>query len=506
MDRKKNSVLNVSSNFLILLTNTFLSFAVRTVFIKILGEEYLGVNTLFTNILQVLSLSELGISTAINYALYKPLAHQDYKKISAILKFFKKAYIVIGLIILCIGILIIPFLGIMLKTNNVPHTTLIYLLFLINTASMYFISYKETLITADQKYYKLGKILFLSNCGIYISQILVLYITHNFILYLLVQFIITLIQRILCNRTITKEYDDRIDFHCEEEISDNELNTIKDNIKAMFCHRVGYHVVQGSDNIIISAFINVATVGIYGNYLSLTSMVNTLLYTIFTSITSSFGNLAALENENTLESVFDKLNFLAFIVFGFATLCFAILFVPFIRLWIGDSYVLPYKIILVICFNFYIYGIRAPIDTAKEAAGVYRQDRYAPIIWSILNVFLSIVFVRMWGLMGVLLGTTISSLLVPCWNRPYIVYKYVFHSSSLKYFVDAIKKFIILLIIYFIVYFITKSIVFDNLLLDIFWRLFICTSIFAFFIVIIFRKNENYKFYVDFIKNKVLRK
>ena len=171
MDRKKNSVLNVSSNFLILLTNTFLSFAVRTVFIKILGEEYLGVNTLFTNIL----------------------------------KFFKKAYIVIGLIILCIGILIIPFLGIMLKTNNVPHTTLIYLLFLINTASMYFISYKETLITADQKYYKLGKILFLSNCGIYISQILVLYITHNFILYLLVQFIITLIQRILCNRTITKE-------------------------------------------------------------------------------------------------------------------------------------------------------------------------------------------------------------------------------------------------------------------------------------------------------------
>ena len=141
MDRKKNSVLNVSSNFLILLTNTFLSFAVRTVFIKILGEEYLGVNTLFTNILQVLSLAELGISTAINYALYKPLAHQDYKKISAILKFFKKAYIVIGLIILCIGILIIPFLGIMLKTNNVPHTTLIYLLFLINTASMYFISY-----------------------------------------------------------------------------------------------------------------------------------------------------------------------------------------------------------------------------------------------------------------------------------------------------------------------------------------------------------------------------
>lgn len=506
MNRQKKSILNISSNFLVLLANTILSFAVRTVFIKILGQDYLGVNSLFTNILQVLSLAELGISTAINYSLYKPLAQNDYKKVAIILNFFKRAYSTIGYIIIAIGICIIPFLGVMLKENTVPNTTLIYLLFLFNTSSMYFISYKDTLIMADQRYYKLGKILFLSNCSIYLLQILILYITKNYIYYLLIQIIITLIQRVLCNRTITKEYIDRVDFHCKDKISKSELKTITDNVKAMFCHRVGYHVVQGTDNIIISSFINVATAGVYGNYLSLTSMINTLLYTIFTSVTSSFGNLAALENSKTLENVFNKLNFLAFIVFGFSTLCFAMLLTPFITLWVGENYVLSPLITFLICFNFYIYGIRAPLDTAKEAVGVYREDQYAPLIWSALNIILSVFFVEIFGLIGVILGTTISSLMVPCWNRPYIVYKYVFHSSSSNYFKDAIKKLIILFLMGLIISLITHLITFDNLIVVILWRLFVCISIFSIVVIIIFRKNEEFKFYVEFIKTKILHK
>ncbi|WP_285814730.1 polysaccharide biosynthesis C-terminal domain-containing protein [Thomasclavelia cocleata] len=412
----------------------------------------------------------------------------------------------IGCIILCIGICIIPFLKYMLKENSVPNTILIYLLFLFNTVSMYFISYKDTLITADQQYYKLGKILFISNCSIYFLQILILYMTKNFIYYLLIQLFVTLVQRILCNRKISKEYSDKIDFYCKEKISKNELKVIKDNVKAMFCHRVGYHVVQGTDNIIISSFINVATVGVYGNYLSLTSMINTLLYTIFTSVTSSFGNLAVLEDDGTLESVFNKLNFLAFIVFGFATLCFAALFVPFIKLWIGENYVLPSTTILLICFNFYIYGIRAPIDTAKEAAGVYREDKYAPLIWSALNIILSIAFVKLFGLIGVVLGTTVSSLLVPCWNRPYIVYKYVFHSSSIKYFKDAIKKLLILIIMYIAIYFIISHFIFDNLVIVIIYRLLVCFVVFSIFILLFFRKSDEFKFYVEFIKTKILHK
>lgn len=454
----------------------------------------------------MLSLAELGISTAINYSLYKPLAQNDYRKISIILNFFKKAYSMIGCAILCIGICIIPFLKFMLKGNTVPNTTLIYLLFLFNTTSMYFISYKDTLIMADQRYYKLGKILFISNCSIYLLQIVILYLTNSFILYLLVQIFITLTQRILCNRTITREYSDRVDFHCKEKISKDELKKITDNVKAMFCHRVGYHVVQGTDNIIISSFINVATVGVYGNYLSLTSMINTLLYTIFTSVTSSFGNLAALEDSKTLENVFNKLNFLAFIVFGFSTLCFASLLAPFIELWIGKNYVLPSSIILVICFNFYIYGIRAPIDTAKEAAGIYREDRYAPIIWSALNIILSILFVKMWGLIGVVLGTTVSSLLVPCWNRPYTVYKHVFHSSSAKYFKDAIKKLFLITIMYIVIYFITSRITFSNLVLVIAWRLLVCIVVFTIFVLIFFSRSDEFKFYIGFIKTKILHK
>ena len=189
-----------------------------------------------------------------------------------------------------------------------------------------------------------------------------------------------------------------------------------------------------------------------------------------------------------------------------ATLCFATLFVPFIKLWIGENYVLPSTTILLICFNFYIYGIRAPIDTAKEAAGVYREDKYAPLIWSALNIILSIAFVKLFGLIGVVLGTTVSSLLVPCWNRPYIVYKYVFHSSSIKYFKDAIKKLLILIIMYIAIYFIISHFIFDNLVIVIIYRLLVCFVVFSIFILLFFRKSDEFKFYVEFIKTKILHK
>ena len=265
MSRQKNSFLNISTNFLILLTNTILSFVVRTVFIKVLGEQYLGVSGLFSNILQVLSLAELGIGTAINYALYDPLARGDYKKVSIILSLFKKIYKIVGIIIACGGVILIPFLPYLMKDNNVSNTLLIYVLYLFNTVSMYFISYKDTLITADQKYYKLAKIIFISNVSIYISQIIILIVFRNFILYLLAQIMITLIQRVLSNLLITKTYSNKVDFNSKEKVSSEELKSITTNVKAMFFHKIGYNIVQGTDNIIISAFINVATVGIYSN-------------------------------------------------------------------------------------------------------------------------------------------------------------------------------------------------------------------------------------------------
>lgn len=506
MDRQKNSFLNISSNFLILLTNTILSFAVRTIFIKVLGEQYLGVNGLFTNILQVLSLAELGIGTAINYALYDPLAKKDYKKVSIIMKFYKKVYETIGTIILIAGLGLIPFLNILMKDNSVPNTVLIYLLYLFNTVAMYFISYKETLITADQRYYKLTKIVFTSNVLIYLLQVLVLLIFKNFIIYLLIQLIITFIQRILCNKLITNNYNEIVDFKCKDKISKDELLNITTNVKAMFFHKIGYNIVQGTDNIIISAFINVATVGVYSNYLSLTTMVNTLLYSIFTSVTSSFGNLAILEDSNKQENIFNILNFLAFIVFGFSTLCFAVLLEPFVTLWIGEKYVLPMQTVVVICINFYINGIKAPLDTVKEASGIYKQDQYIPLCQAALNIVFSVLLVNLCGLIGVVLGTLISSLAMPFWNRPYVVYKYAFNKSSYSYFKDAVKKLIILVISYIFVCLIISRISIENLIIVIAIRLVICVIVFTILVIIFYRKNESFIFYLNFVKQKLERR
>lgn len=505
MSRQKNSFLNMSANFLILLTNTFLSFAVRTVFIRVLGEQYLGVTSLFSNILQVLSIAELGVGTAINYALYDPLARKDYTKVSVILGLFKKIYKIVGMIIAAVGLILVPFLPTLMKGNTVPNTLIIYLLYLFNTVSMYFISYKDTLITADQKYYKLARIVFLSNVTIYVSQILVLVLFKSFVLYFGIQIVVTLVQRILCNILITNNYSHIIDFNSKEKVDKEELDNITTNVKAMFFHKIGYNIVNCTDNIIISAFINVATVGVYTNYLSLTTMINSLFYSIFTSVTSSFGNLAALESKETQENVFNKLNFLAFAVFGYATLCFLVLLKPFVTVWIGEKYVLATPIIIAMCINFYLNGIKAPLDTVKEAAGIYKQDQFIPLCQAITNLILSIILVQKLGLIGVVLGTIISYLLFPFWNRPYTVYKYVFNKGCKGYFIDALKKILIIIGSYLIIAGIISFINIESVILTIAVRFVICSIIYIFIITLLYRKDDNYKFYLNFIKKKVIR-
>ena len=279
-ERLKNSRLNISSNVAVYFIQTILSFLVRIFFIKIFGEKLLGLDSLLVNLLAMLSIAELGVSTAISYGLYKPLANKDVNKINAYMSFYRKVYSTIGKIVIVAGIIIAFCLKLIVKDYNYHYLYLVYFIYWFDTASMYFISYKEILLIADQKNYKVFKYHFFFKVLLYLLQLLVLFIYPNYVIYLLVMVISKLGDKIFVNRYISKYYPE-IDFYSKEKLCDKDITVIKKNVFGLFCFKVGDYIINCTDNIIISSFINLVMVGIYTNYLSITTIVRTIIKNFF---------------------------------------------------------------------------------------------------------------------------------------------------------------------------------------------------------------------------------
>lgn len=444
--RTRNSIINFLSGVGSTLISNLLTFISRTIFIQILGSSYLGVNGLLTNVLSMLSLAELGIGTAINFSLYKPLAEKDDEKIATLMAFYKKAYQIIGLLVFVVGLVLMIFLDVFIKDpGDVKHIKLIFLIYLVNTSYSYFMTYKVTLLTADQKGYLLTKVNIFFNFITVIAQIIVLIFTRNYILYLLSNMLILFLQRLYINNKITKLYP-VLEIKATNKLPKEELAIIIKNVKAMMFHKLGDYCINGTDNIIISTFINISVVGIYSNYNMVITMVNGFIVLFFNSITASMGHLIATESDERKLEIFQIINFIGFWLFGFATIAFYNLLNPFIELWLGKEYVISQHILVIVLLNYYLTGMRVPVHTVKAAAGLYDEDKYTPLIQSVVNLSVSIILVQKWGLAGVFMGTLVSSIVLPCWQRPYIIYKHVFKKSPKEYYTNYLIYFSIVIL------------------------------------------------------------
>ncbi|MCI8396874.1 MAG: oligosaccharide flippase family protein [Clostridia bacterium] len=506
--RTKNSLFNVSSNFVVYMIKNILGFITRTIFIKILGETYLGVNGLLTNVLSMLSLAELGISSAISFGLYKPLVEGDNSKVSAIMTFFKKVYEIIGIIVLVFGVVLYFFLDKMIKEyNSIPQLNIIYILYLINTVSTYYTAYKEILITADQKAYKLTKINIIFTTLLNTLQIIVLLIFKNFIAYLITQFFVQIAQKIATNIYITKEYKE-INFKSKQKLEDGTLKTIKKNVKAMMFHKIGEYCIYGTDNIIISRMIDVATVGFYSNYNLIITMINSVITMIYNNITASFGNLLVNEDKSKNLEIFKKIDFMSFIMHSFCGIIFLAVASRFINIWLGSKFMLEQLVVMLISFSFFFTGLRVTSAMARNAAGLYNEDKWVPIAQSIINIVVSIILTYYMGLAGVILGTIISSIL-PNYYRSYILFKNIFiekyYKYILKYNIPYLVVFIaIAMIIYAIDSFIKIEGIYGFVL-----SLIVAILVYSILIYIIFRKYKEFNYLKDVLKNilnKVLNK
>lgn len=431
--RIKNSISNMIFGLCNIFVCNILAFLSRSLFIYVLGTKYLGVSGLFTNILMMLSLSELGISSAINYSLYRPISQGNIEKISMLMSFYKKAYRSIGFFVAFIGFVMMFFLKYFIKGGDgIPDLRVIYLLYLFNTVSGYFMSYKNTLVSAYQKDYTLVPINVCMSIVINLVQMLALWIFKNFITYIALQILLNFVQRLVINFVINKRYS-YINFNCKNKLPQEELKVITKNVKAMFFHKIGEYCVLGTDNIVISTFIGIGVVGIYSNYNMLITTVNTVIMIVFNSTSASFGELITEASDEKKLHTFQVLNFLGFWIFGFSSICFFNLLSPFISLWLGPAYLVANSVVLPVVINYFISGMRVPLSIVKMSGGVYSQDKFVPLIQSTVNLFFSVLLVRHIGLAGVFWGTVISCI-VPFIYRPYVVYKYIFNKSCRLYF------------------------------------------------------------------------
>lgn len=439
-ERVKNSVFNGIANVLLNMSVAVISFVLRMYFIKSLGKQCLGLDGLFTNILSFLSLAELGFSTSISFSLYKPLAEKNSKKIGQLMTYFKKIYQKITVLVFVVGLCIIPFLKLMAKGYTVSYNIyVIYILYLLNTALSYFISYITILIEADQKNYKLTGIRLSANIVVYGLQLVSLIVFKNFILYLGIQLVFRMIERIVIYYYVKKQYPD-INLSSKEKLNITEKNKIKTNVKGVLFHKIGNYAVNGTDNILISSIINISATGVYYNYLSITSVISNTIGALINATGASFGNLNVTEDDKTKENVFDMINFVCLLFSGIAFVGVFTVINPFIKAWFGAEYMLNIYYVIIICINMYLSSILMPVNTVKDSSGLYYIDRYVPIIQAIINLGVSIFLGRKIGMIGILLGTCISGVLTVNWSKPYVIYKKVFNSSAFKYYFKVFKN------------------------------------------------------------------
>ncbi|MDR2593506.1 MAG: oligosaccharide flippase family protein [Fibromonadaceae bacterium] len=431
--RTHKSIKNVGIMLLTQLITLVLAFVSRTVFIKTLGAEYLGLNGLFSNILNALSLAEMGIGTAIAYALYKPIAENDTEQIKSILAFYRKCYFSIGIFIIAIGCLIIPFLPYLIKGEvSVPvNIHNVYLCFLANSAITYFFAHKRTIIDETQNKYLTTSVDFIINTIISIIQIIILWQFKDYMLFLFAKILGTLVGSIIILIFANRKFP----YIIEKAVvlSSSAKKKIWSNVSILFFHKFGGVVILGSDFLIISAFVGIEAVGIYSNYTLIVGTITVFCNLFVMGANASIGNAIATLSKKEVYVVFRRMAFLIFCTCGFSAVCLVNLLNPFVELWVGKDYLLSNAIVYVIVANFFFMQNRWLILAFRSDAGIFRPDMYKPLIEVVFNLSLSIFLVRIYGVLGVLIGTLANTFFVCIWVEMYIVHKYIFAISTAGY-------------------------------------------------------------------------
>lgn len=457
IDRKKNASRNIIYGVGFRIFQTIVPFLIRTAMIYFMGMEYVGLNTLFTSILQVLNLAELGVGNAMVYSMYKPIAIDEKSKIQKLMNLYKVYYRIIGTIVLIAGLIIIPILPQLIK-GDVPkeiNLNIIYIITLLTTVLSYWLfSFRTSLLLAHQRndiYTKIQLIIFTLQ---YILQIVSLSVFRNYYIFLLAALIAQLLNNLLVMIVTNKMYPN---YMPKGTLELEERKKINKKIRDLFTAKLGGTVTNSADAIVISAFLGLTILAQYNNYYYVLMALFGFMTIIFQSCLAGIGNSLIVES---LEKNFEDFNVFSAIllwIIGLVTAFLMNLYQPFMEMWVGRENLLDDSYVVLLAMYFYIYEMPMIWATYKDAGGIWHEDRFRPLCVSVVNLGLSLLTVQFWGLYGVILSTVISYLVV---GMPWMllnIFKYLFHKNPMKYLLKTVYIVLISIVACAVPYFISNS-------------------------------------------------
>lgn len=418
----------------------FLSFLLRTVLINSLGAEYLGLNSLFSSILRILSLAELGFGTAVTFSMYKPVAEGDHKMICALLHLYRKIYRIISIFILFAGLILMPFIHLFIA-GDIKADINIYILYFINllnvSLSYACFGYSSSIFIAHQNNDIPMIISLMTEIFKTLAQIILLLTTHNYYLYVIILPIASVATNLL-NACAARKYYPQ--YRCNGEIDKELKKSIYRKTSALLSVKVTTVIYNAADSVVISSFLGLVILAKYNNYYYIMNSVIIILSTIYNALTSSVGNSIVTESRQKIYKDYMNLSFINAWIVGWCTVCLFCLYQPFMHLWAGDELMFEFGIVICFCIYFYVFQLKNVQSTYKDAAGLWQEDMWRSYVSNIFNLIVNLILVQFIGVYGVLISTILALLLVSYPWQTWMIHKKLFHCSM--------QPFVVRLLIY----------------------------------------------------------
>jgi O-antigen/teichoic acid export membrane protein len=492
VNRKKNATRNIIFGTCLKLYQIVVPFLMRTIMIYFMGVQYLGLNSLFTSVLQVLNLAELGVGSAMVYSMYKPIAEHDSDTICALMGLYRKYYRIIGMVVLVAGSILIPFVPHLIK-SDVPDGINIYVLYIMNLLATVFTywlyAYKNSILQAYQRTDVVSKVTMITDTIKYALQILVIIFLKNYYIYVLILIVLQIVANISTAFVVSKMYPE---YECKGELPKEEVKQINLRIKDLFTSKIGAVIVNSADTVVISAFLGLTMLAIYQNYFFIISSVIAIIAVVFNSCTAGIGNSIIVETTEKNYNDFKKFTFLIAWLAGFCTVCILCLMQPFMNIWMNGNSELMLGMSEVICFcvYFFVYEIQQLLLTYKDAAGMWHEDKFRPLVTALTNLALNIIMVQFWGLYGVLLSTVISIILIGMPWLFYNLFTVLFKRNAFKYVIRIVYYTIVTIVVSVVTYYICSFVAIGGIL-EFIIKLVICIIVpNILFFVFLFKLNE----------------
>lgn len=494
IERTKNAVRNIVFGGFLKIYQIVVPFLMRTVMIYALGMNYLGLNSLFTSILQVLNLAELGVGSAMVYSMYKPIAEGDSKAICALMRLYRLYYRVIGAAVAVMGAILIPFLPYLVKTDTVPQDINIYILYVCNlfitVLSYWLFAYKNCLLNAHQRTDVVSKISLATNTAMYLLQLIVLLVFHNYYLYVIVHMIVQVCTNIVTAIVAGKMYPG---YDPKGDLPKEEVARINGRVRDLFTSKLGSVILNSADTIVVSAFLGLTVLAVYQNYYFIVTSVIGIVSVVFAACIAGIGNSIIVETKEKNYRDFKKFTFMITWISGFCACCLLNLLQPFIKLWTGEKNMLTIGAVVCFCIYYFLYELNMLFNLYKDAAGVWHEDRFRPLVTSLANLTMNLIMVQFWGIYGVLLSTVLAMLFI---GMPWLlhnIFSTVFRKDLLKgYFFNLLGYVAIVLISCVVTYLSCSVIDFSNLYLTLLLRLAVCTVLSNGIYFVCFSRREEF--------------